>query len=112
MSSWRKDPPTYREWQDAKNHGVWWVKFLLCKEEVTTDSEGRNVRFPEEWYTDIVAITVSFERGRLLDPNAATLHARGHIIGSIDLNNPEHVDGVYWQPAAAPLDDTDGKPNV
>lgn len=94
MNSWNKNPPTPQEWRNAKNHGMWWVKFRLCE---------------DEWYTDIVSIVISYKE-RLFDDSQATLYAKGHVIGSFKLSDPEKTKDVYWQPVKPPLDDSDKEP--
>jgi hypothetical protein len=101
MSAWRKEPPTYQEWSSINNHGRWWVKFILIPKEL----DEMLCQWPEVWYTDVVTINVSYEKGRLLDPDAARLHAEGTILGLFDLDDPEQTKGMYWQPVCPPLDD-------
>jgi hypothetical protein len=100
MIAWSNKPPTYQEWRDANNHGVWWVKFILTPEEIDEDG----TTWPETWYTDVVTIAVEYKKG-LLDPDGAVLHARGHILDSFTLDDEEKTKGMYWQPTAPPLDD-------
>lgn len=109
MSNWRKEPPTYQEWDDADNHGRWWVKFILIEEEFEPDKDGNPCRWPEVWYTDVVTIDVSYDLGKLLDPNAAHLHAKGTTLYHFDLDDPEATKNLYWQPVAPPLDDEKDK---
>ena len=112
MNAWHKDPPTYQEWREKDNHGMWWVKFLLCEEHSEEIDEEIWI-WPEAWYTDVVAINVSFDRGQLLDPEAAHLHAHGQVVGSIDLDDPEQTKNMYWQPVVPPLDDErDKRPEI
>lgn len=102
MSNWRKEPPTYREWLDAKNHGCWWVKFPLCK-ETTEVVDGEELTWPEAWFTEVVTITCSHPDGLLR--GKARLHGGGSILKSFDLDDPKATSDMYWQPVVRPLDD-------
>lgn len=110
MTKWMDRPPTYDEWMDAKNHGVWWVKFMLTP--ATTEMiDGEVVTFPEAWYTTVVTITSSYTSGQLFDKSAARLHAQGDIVKSFYLDDKQRTKGIYWQPVASPVDDiTDQRP--
>jgi hypothetical protein len=115
MSAWSKEPPTHKEWLEARNHGRWWVKFLLCPEETEIDEDGETITWPEAWYTEIVQITSSYEDfGDLLDSKNARLHARGGShTDRFDLDDKEKTKDMYWQPVAPPLDDIkDQRPEV
>lgn len=112
MSAWSDKPPTYKEWRDAKNHGCWWVKFILSR-RYTEIIDGESITWPEAWYTEVVTIAAGYEGGKLLDPDAATLHARGSILKSIDLSDSAQTKDMYWQPVVAPVDDIkDERPKV
>jgi hypothetical protein len=113
MSSWVNKPPTYQEWKDAKNHGTWWVKFVLAPKTTELCEDGGTITWSEIWFTDVVTIGVQYENGKLLDPKAASLHARGHVLGDFDLDDREKTDGLYWQPVVPPKDDIkDERPKV
>lgn len=104
--SWRKEPPTYEEWMGAKNHGAWWVKFMIAPEETVVNEETeREMVFPEAWYTDVVMITCSYEKGKLLDDREVRLHGRGQVLGNFDLDDEELMKKLYWQPVKPPDDD-------
>jgi hypothetical protein len=123
MSEWHDKPPTYREWRDANNHGCWWVKFILSKEH-TEEIDGEMVSWPEAWYTEVVTIAVGYGKGGFKhliqeikgeepDYSHITLHARGHVLKSLDLSDPSQVKDMYWQPVASPVDDVkDQRPGV
>lgn len=102
--TWSKTPPTYREWLDAKNHGAWWVKFMICPEEAV-EIEGEDHYFPEAWYTDVVTLTCSHPQGSLMDSSKARLHAEGSIAGRFDLDDEEKTKDLYWQAVKPPEDD-------
>lgn len=114
MGAWSDKPPTYKEWRDANNHGCWWVKFMLSPRH-TEEVEEETVTWPEAWYTEVVTIAVSYTSGfkHLLqeikgeepDYDGVTLHARGHLLKSLDLSDSSQVQDMYWQPVVAPTDD-------
>ena len=114
MSAWSDKPPTYKEWRDAKNHGCWWVKFILSP-EFTEEVGGEILTWPEVWYTEIVTIACSYSygfkhliqeiKGEEPDYSGITLHARGHILKSLDLSDSLQVQDMYWQPVVPPMDD-------
>jgi len=111
MSSWRKEPPTYKEWMDAKNHGYWWVKFQIMP-AYSEKIRDEIVHWDEAWLTEIVTISVSYEGG-LLGGKKPQLHATGTTGLKFDLHDQEKTKGFYWQPVAAPLDDIkDKRPEV
>lgn len=99
MSSWSATPPTYKEWRDVKNHGFWWVKFILC-----THIKDEDDSWPEIWFTEIVTIVCSYEDGQFLKGNGK-LHAKGLILESFDLDDEARTKDMYWQPVVRPLDD-------
>ena len=116
MTKWQKEPPTYRQWKDVNNHGVWWIKFLLAPERIELNEEtGEEVSWHEVWFTDVVSITMSstdsFKHimqeatGEDPDYSGIRLHAAGGIGGRFDLDDATRTKDMYWQPAAAPVDD-------
>ena len=107
MSSWRKTPPSYEEWLSAKNHGCWWVKFMLIESETEVDEEtGDTYTWPEGWFTDVVSLTCSHPNGDIFgEGNGARLHAQGSIVGRFDVDDEEFTKNLYWQPVVPPLDD-------
>ena len=112
MTAWRKDPPTYEDWKRCRNHGYWWVKFLLMEEEVEVEEDGSLGVWPEAWYTEVVQLTASYDNAAdMLDPNKqGKLHAQGNLIlNRFDLDDPVATKNMYWQPVAAPLDDEKDK---
>jgi len=105
MSRWRKEPPTHQEWLAVNNHGCWWVKFLLIP-ETTELYEGKTITWPETWLTEIVSISVSYEKGMsLLNSKTAMLHATGTMGLKFDLDDKEKTKDMYWQPVIAPYND-------
>ncbi len=111
MNSWRKEPPTYKEWLDAKNHGHWWIKFIISS-EFSEEVDGGMYTWPETWFTDIVTITCSHPDNKLFS-GTGELHGSSSLMGKFDLSNKEKLKDVYWQPVAPPLDDTkDKRPEV
>jgi len=116
MTSWRKEPPTYEEWISAKNHGSWWVKYLLIESDTDVDDEtGETYTWPEGWFTEVVSLTCSYPDGDIFGRNGgkARLHAQGSVIGSFDVDDEERTKNLYWQPVVPPLDDVkDTRPEV
>ena len=118
MSAWSDKPPTYKEWREAKNHGCWWVKFILSP-RFTEEIDGEMVTWPEAWYTEIVTIGVSYKngfthliqeiKGEEPDYSGITLHGHGHILKSLDLSDSSKVKDMYWQPVVRPTDDIKDK---
>jgi len=108
---WSETPPTYEEWRAAKNHGAWWIKYRLC-EEHTRIVDGEELTFPEAWYTEIVVIMSSYERGGLLDRSKVRMHAHNAHM-SLDLSDPKKTNGIFWQPVKPPDDDSrDCRPTI
>lgn len=66
---WRNDPPTYRQWMDAKSDGYWWIKTQIT----ISESEEDGIVFPEFSLYDIVCITFS------PDPEAGLMSRTGRL---------------------------------
>jgi len=114
MTNWIDRPPTYLEWKDAKNHGCWWVKFLLVPETEEMDDDGEIIAWPEVWHVEIVTIGMSSDgfkhimqeiKGEEPDYSGIRLHGHGHVLKDFDLDDEKLTEHMYWQPVAAPLDD-------
>ena len=77
----------YKQWRDANNHGVWWIKFMIMEGVTELDENGNEITWPETWHTEIVSITVSSSnglkhliqevKGEIPDYSGIRLHASG-----------------------------------
>lgn len=103
MSAWSNKPPTYKEWIDAKNHGCWWVKYLLVSAH-TEEIDGKTYYYGEAWFTEIVTLTCSHEKGQLFGGDGK-LHASGLLLREVDLDDVEGTKDMYWQQVVPPMDD-------
>ena len=111
MSNWRKEPPSYDEWLDAKNHGCWWIKFKLTS-EFSEEVDGELCTWPESWITDIVTLTCSHPDNKIFS-GTGKLHAIGNMGLKFDLDDEKKTKHMYWQPVASPLNDVkDKRPEV
>ena len=122
MSNWTDKPPTYKEWLDAGNHGMWWIKFMLSPEysekimaNALTDEEDEIITWPEVWITEIVMVSVSYTnrakhilqeiKGEEPDYSGIELHATSALGIKLRLDDSEATKNMYWQAVAPPLDD-------